>query len=114
LGVARSVHTSSRAIGGGAGFKAGNDGHHALATELAREYSVDFSRALHISRHYGTGGHAVLSYARAFSDDTRLGESQYTEAEIRWIIRHEYVCRLADLLQRRTSLAITGAVNART
>ena len=44
--------------------------------------------------------------------DTAIDGTDYTEAELRYLIRSEFARTLADLLQRRTSLAITGMLSS--
>jgi glycerol-3-phosphate dehydrogenase len=44
--------------------------------------------------------------------DSAIPGSCYTEAEFRYLVRHEFARKHADLLQRRTSLAITGILSS--
>ena len=42
-----------------------------------------------------------------------LADSDHSEQELDWIIRNEQVGTLADLVMRRTALAVTGRLSAR-
>ena len=111
LGVPRRVATVDRPIGGGVGFPVDATGRTALVDALAAEFGVTEARAAHAVSHYGSGAGTLLTFCRQF-DDVPLPRSDYTEAELRYLIRHEHVLTLADLLQRRTSLAITGDLSS--
>ncbi len=63
------------------------------------------------SIHYGGNAGAVLAFCRTMAD-AGLDRYRYTEAELRYLVRREHRRTLADLLQRRTSLAITGALSS--
>jgi glycerol-3-phosphate dehydrogenase len=106
----RVFDTLGLAIGGGAGFpKDGSD----LERELCRCHGIDKERAAHLVDLYGTRAEEVLAYCRGRADDEplELGCST-TTAEIIFLIRNEFVAGLADILLRRTPLAIRGEVSA--
>jgi glycerol-3-phosphate dehydrogenase len=111
LGVARTRGTRDLPIGGGKGFPADDAGRAALAAALAAEFAVSPSRAAHALDHYGTDARAVLVFCGA-QLDTALAGTTYTEAELRHLIRREHARTLSDILQRRTSLAITGVLSS--
>lgn len=111
LGVPRRTGTAGRQIGGGAGAPSDAAGQLAFVAELDRSAGVSRSRAAHAFDHYGTGAGDVLAFCRV-PDDRALAGSCYTEAELRYLIRHEFARTLGDLLQRRTSLAITGGLSS--
>jgi glycerol-3-phosphate dehydrogenase len=52
----------------------------------------------------------VLAFSRDRQDHPITGTG-YSDAELRHLVRHEHARSHADLLQRRTSLAITGAMS---
>jgi len=111
LGVDRTVGTTDREIGGGRGLPRDAGGLAALAERLARQAGVTRTRALHALDHYGTNAAAVLAFCSA-SSDREVPGSGYTEAELRYLVRNEFARTLGDLLQRRTSLAITGSLSS--
>ncbi len=107
----RTAGSKDRPIGGGAGYPADEAGHSALLASLAQDFGVSTARAAHVVDHYGTGARGVLEFCRQ-REDAALGACDYTEAELRYLVRHEFARTLADILQRRTSLAITGALSS--
>jgi glycerol-3-phosphate dehydrogenase len=113
LRIARRVRTDDLKIGGGAAYPADETAHGALLGALAREFGVGPDRAAHAVGHYGANARFVLDFCSA-QPDAPLGSSGYTEAELRFLIRREFPRTLADLLQRRTSLAITGTLSSAT
>ncbi len=60
---------------------------------------------------YGTTASAILEYPSVYSDAERLsGAADYSFLEIDWIARQELVVHLSDIVLRRTTLAIEGAL----
>jgi glycerol-3-phosphate dehydrogenase len=55
---------------------------------------------------YGTRAAAVAAFCGG--KDPALPGVRMTEGEVRWAIRHEQALHLADVLQRRSPLAIQG------
>jgi glycerol-3-phosphate dehydrogenase len=111
LQMPRRVRTENRRIGGGDSYPSGVADEAALLEGLVRDFGVSAARAEHALDHYGTHASRVLDFCRAITD-APLGAGQYTEAELRYLIRFESARSHADLLQRRTSLAITGALSS--
>jgi glycerol-3-phosphate dehydrogenase len=107
----RTVGTTDRRIGGGTSYPTNDVGKAALVASLVRDLGVSTARANHAIDHYGTGAARILDFCRT-EPDAYLGACEYTEAELRYVIRHEFARSLADILQRRTSLAITGALSS--
>ena len=111
LGMPRKVRTNDRRIGGGAGFPPDDAGRYALVAELAADFGVSRERAIHAVLHYGAAARKVLAFCH-FGHDAPVAGTGYTEVELRFLIRQEHARTLADLLQRRTSMAITGALSS--
>lgn len=103
LGRTRRTSTAELCIGGGKEFPIDRSvwiTHQAKARALsARRVNVLLSRygttAAKVIAHEGPGG--------ALED-----APDYSLSELDWLLRHEQVRHLADLLMRRTTLAITG------
>jgi len=112
LGMSRCISTAARPIGGGDGYPATEAGRAALVAELASKHGVSDRRALHAVDHYGTAADRVLSFCATVSDDRPVAATGYTTAELRYLIRHEHARLPADLLQHRTSMAITGTLSS--
>lgn len=111
LGRTRTKGTEATPIGGGKGFPTDAAGEGALIDDLAGEFGVPHARAAHAVARYGTGAGKVLAFCRA-QPDADLAGTGYTDAELRWLVRREHARNFADLLQRRTSLAITGDISS--
>jgi len=111
LGVERTVGTVGLPIGGGAGFPTDEAGRTALVDRVAAEACVPRARAAHAVDRYGTAALAVLSFCNGI-EDAPVAATGHTTAELRYLIRREHARSLSDLLQRRTSIAITGCLSS--
>jgi glycerol-3-phosphate dehydrogenase len=110
LGQPRRCRTDDLPIGGGKGFPPNPD---ELIECLAAHHGLAEVRARHLADAYGTRAEELLAFCAGRADDLPLHpNSPITGGEIAWLIRHEHVVHLADIVLRRTSLAITGQVNA--
>lgn len=109
LGQPRRTTTHRLAIGGGRDF----GGSQEQVARLMATHAIDHARAEHLIDAYGSRADDVLAFCRQFPDDRPLsGASSMTRAEIIYLIRHEYVEQLADLLQRRSALTIRGQISS--
>ena len=111
LGMPRKTGTEERRIGGGVGFPADEAGRETLIARLAGAFGVSTERAAHAVSHYGSNAPVILAFCHDRAD-TPLPATRYTETELRYLIRHEHARTLGDLLQRRTSIAITGCLSS--
>jgi glycerol-3-phosphate dehydrogenase len=110
LGLPRRCRTGDLPIGGGKDFPSNPD---ELIHRLAVRYGVPEMRARHLADAYGTRAEDLLVFCAGRADDHPLHpNSPITGGEIAWLIRQEHVLHLADIVLRRTLLAITGQVNA--
>lgn len=109
LGQARTASTVELAIGGGRGFSDAA----AIEADLIRAGGVSASRAAHLVEAYGTRAAEVLEFCSARDDDQAVASGvPVTSAEVAFMVRKEHATRLADVIMRRTTLAITGAVDS--
>ena len=111
LGKTRRLDTIERRIGGGADYPANEAGVGALIDTLIGQFAVTPVRARHAIDHYGSSAASMLAFC-ANATDAAIDGTGYTAMELRYLVRHEFALTLADLLQRRTSLAITGALSS--
>jgi glycerol-3-phosphate dehydrogenase len=110
LGRKRMTGTMNRPIGGGRNFPSGAGRLPAL---LSEEFSIDRERAEHLASAYGSRALELMGFCRGRPDDMPLCENlPITAAEVVWLIRSEHVRHLTDLILRRTTLAITGIIDA--
>lgn len=107
LGHPRRAGTLDLPIGGGRDFSDAA----ALAARLAGAFSLTAERAAHLVDHYGSGATAIAEACRALGEDEALPGTLYTRNEIAHLVQSEAVETLSDIILRRTSLAITGAVS---
>ena len=110
LGHARRTGTLHLAIGGGEGFPAAPE---ELVRDLALRFAISPDRAAHSVELYGVRAGEVLTFCASCNHDDPLASSSVmTTGEILFLIRHEFVVRLSDLILRRTPLAITGEISS--
>ncbi|ASP34744.1 glycerol-3-phosphate dehydrogenase/oxidase [Labrenzia sp. VG12] len=109
LGHTRKTGTLELPIGGGRNFP---QAAAILERDLVSSFGIDQKRAAYCAATYGTAAREVLAFCQARDDDTRLGAtSEITEAEIAWLASSEWVVTLADIVLRRTTLAIRGQLS---
>jgi glycerol-3-phosphate dehydrogenase len=104
LGLARKTSTRDLPIGGGAGFS-----DH-LGDDLTVAKGLAPARAAHLVDLFGARAARVAEFC-ADAGDRPLPGSGMTEAEVVWFIRNEHALHLADVLQRRSPLAIRGELS---
>jgi glycerol-3-phosphate dehydrogenase len=105
LGKPRSVGTQSRPIGGGTGFPADRA---AWIRDLARESGLPDTRIADLLARYGTRARDAARAIAAGPDAPLEGLPRHSSAEIAWIAREEMVTHLADVVLRRTLVALRG------
>jgi glycerol-3-phosphate dehydrogenase len=95
------------------------DGVEALIADLRAAYPFLSERwARRLVRAYGTEARAVLKGAATQADLGRDFGATLTEAELRWLIRHEYARTAEDVVWRRSKLGLRltaeqiGAIDA--
>ncbi|PSJ63591.1 glycerol-3-phosphate dehydrogenase [Pseudaminobacter soli (ex Li et al. 2025)] len=100
LGKRGKPWTASAALPGGDFFKVGFD---AQVENLRLAYSfLDASHARRLTRLYGTRGHALLGKAQSVADLGRNFGADLYEAEVRYLMEHEWAETAEDVLWRRT------------
>ena len=113
LGKARARSTEDLAIGGGRDYPAGNAGEDSFVQNLAVSHQLDRERARTLFARYGTSAAAVASFAATVRDAPLVSLPGYSSGELAYICSRERVRRLADLLLRRTSIAMEGLLGDR-
>jgi glycerol-3-phosphate dehydrogenase len=107
LGRSLRVQTADRAIGGGRDFPRDIAGWIA---GLAARTSLAPERLAALFDRYGTNTAVVAEFITQGADEA-LPDSDFTIREILFLIRTEGVEHLDDILLRRTTLAISGALS---
>ncbi|MET3896861.1 glycerol-3-phosphate dehydrogenase [Devosia sp. UYZn731] len=105
LGHARTVDTENLPIGGGKDFP---DEPAAWIAATARRTGLSTSRVAALLDRYGSAAGSMAEIAGS-SDDI----AGHSRAELEFLVTSEHVETLADLLLRRTTIAITGALSLR-
>jgi glycerol-3-phosphate dehydrogenase len=83
------------------------DGVHALTDALKRDYPfLDDYWAGRLIRAYGTEARQVLGAARTAADLGQGFGATLTEAELRWLMGHEYARTAEDVVWRRSKLGL--------
>ena len=83
------------------------DGVDNLLRDLQAAYPfVDDRWALRLIRAYGTEAMAILNGAQTSDDLGRDFGASLTEAEVRWLMSHEYARTADDVLWRRSKLGL--------
>jgi glycerol-3-phosphate dehydrogenase len=110
LGRGRVVSTQGLPIGGGRDYPSDDSAREAWAATLADTATIPIERARDLLRRYGTTAADVAKALGGEADRPLSHCHSYSTAELDWIIGHEHVRRLDDLVLRRTSLALLGEV----
>ncbi len=112
LGRARRISTRDEAIGGGRDFPPTAKARAAWIDELATRCRISLARAETLLVRYGTSASGIATYCARAQDgmpDSALDSAPgYTVHEVHYLCEREAVTHLADLVFRRTSLAIAG------
>ncbi|WP_075182634.1 glycerol-3-phosphate dehydrogenase/oxidase [Pantoea sp. 1.19] len=111
LGERRRVSSAALPIGGGQNFPSPAR-RRAWEAQLAQASGLPPARITQLVTRYGTRAVPLIALLSRDGDRPLRHHAGYSENELRWLIRHEQVCRLEDLLLRRTALAIAGELTA--
>jgi glycerol-3-phosphate dehydrogenase len=112
LSVERRVSTTDLAIGGGRDYPTDASTREVWCQRIAAETGLSTERVEVLLGRYGTTA-SVVARAVAEADDRALTNCPaYSAAEVEWIVEHERVRRLDDLVLRRTNLALLGYLSA--
>ncbi|MEW1961644.1 glycerol-3-phosphate dehydrogenase/oxidase [Microbacterium sp. NPDC077644] len=107
LGRTRITGTAGVRIGGGNGYPK----TPRRKLEWLRDNVGDDERGRILFERYGTRAADVAVYIAAGDDAPVVGDALSTR-ELAWMVEHEHVRHVADVIFRRTSLAFTGDVDA--
>ena len=105
LGKSRSVSTVDMPIGGGRGYPRDENSRNAMVNKIG-------VRGGELLDRYGTRALAVQEFAATAQDRPLFSLPGYSSGEIAYICAHENVRHLADLLLRRTAIAMEGLLTA--
>jgi len=106
----RVASSRERAIGGGAGYP-GQKARNAYVQHLARSHDLPIMRAAQLFERYGTTANRVAAFCAQTPDHPLDTLASYTKNEILYVAKEELVRKAADLLFRRTTIALSGALS---
>jgi glycerol-3-phosphate dehydrogenase len=107
----RKSSTTTVAIGGGRGFPPDADARREWVSQVAASTGMPQARLEVLLERYGTRAQAIAEDAKGGSEQPLTNCPAYSEQEIAWILEHEKVRRLDDLVLRRTNMALLGQVS---
>ncbi|MET0296481.1 MAG: glycerol-3-phosphate dehydrogenase/oxidase [Microbacterium sp.] len=109
LATPRRRSTRGLAIGGGKGYPTSERARRQWISD--HEAGLGVARTAMLLDRYGTVAAQVIDAITADPQDRPLATApEYSTGELRHLARTEQLVHLDDMLQRRTSLAFTGAV----
>jgi glycerol-3-phosphate dehydrogenase len=83
----------------------------AWVSELANRPGLDAQRVKTLVERYGTKAEMVTEYLAEGTDTLLDYHPEYSRREIEYIASEEHVVSVGDILFRRTSIAISGALS---
>jgi len=111
IGLDRIVSTAEMPIGGGADYPQTEQEQERWCYMTADNTGVNPERVSDLFLRYGTKAQTVAEYIAERGDDVLLTHnSAYSRGEVAFLIDHEKVVHLDDLLQRRSLMAMQGEV----
>lgn len=107
----RKHPTQLMAIGGGKDFPTDAATRASWLAKASSASGVDEDHLDQLLSRYGTTAMQIACHQGKWTHAERLPDSdQYSLAEIDYIVRNECVAHLADIVMRRTTLAICGSL----
>ncbi|GBQ61681.1 glycerol-3-phosphate dehydrogenase [Ameyamaea chiangmaiensis NBRC 103196] len=108
LGRARTVGSRDIPIGGGRDFPRSPVARARFLDALRARFSLPAERAATLLERYGSLAIDIATFCSLAGDEPLTTLPDYTRREIAFIARRELVGHLADVLFRRTTLALEG------
>lgn len=107
----RAISTQLLPIGGGRDFPKTSQDRMLFLTGL-QSLGLSLERSEILLDRYGTRARSVAEWCCERQDQPLKSVSDYSREEIVFILQHELVGRLADVIFRRTDIALSGRLNA--
>jgi len=111
LGKSRQKDTTNLPIGGGRGYSTDANEQKRQIDGFAAWTGLDKERLQVLYSRYGTRAEAVATFINRSADEPLKFLPDFTRREIIFLVQHEKVMRLDDLLLRRTMLAMLGRLS---
>ncbi|WDF31908.1 glycerol-3-phosphate dehydrogenase/oxidase [Arthrobacter agilis] len=110
LGATRKTSTAGVPIGGGRDFPTDDAGEKAWIRKAVRP-GIDEARVEVLLTRYGTRATDVIDYLAGGPDTMFTSTRELSTRELAYMVEHEQIGHLIDVLIRRTSLAFRGLVS---
>lgn len=110
LGLTRQKDTRALPIGGGRGYPRDPEEMKRQIESLSAWTGVARERIKLLFERYGTRAETIATYMNGGTDFLVKGLPDFSLREIVFLVQHEKVCHLDDLLLRRSRLAMLGRV----
>ena len=110
LGMKRQKDTLSLSIGGGRGYPRTEEEVKRHIESLSAWTALPKERLQTLFERYGTRDEMVASFMSGGPDQVLKSLPEYTRREIAFLVQHEKVQHLDDLLLRRSMLAMLGCL----
>jgi len=107
LGEKRRVYTEDLAIGGGKNYPA-DEKMADWVQRISQQTDLGNARISQLLTRYGTAAADIAAFMTLDADSPLEHFPEYSRNELRYLIQHEQVQTLEDLLVRRTPMAIGG------
>jgi len=108
LGLERKSDTKQLAIGGGHNYPKSQEAKTQMIRATAHAGNLEETRAAALFERYGTRALTVAKYLAAISDRPLNSRPDWTQREVEFLVEHEKVAHLDDMLLRRSTLAWLG------
>jgi glycerol-3-phosphate dehydrogenase len=112
LGKTRSVDTYDLKIGGGRNLPTEASARAAWIRETAGKTGLTEARFSQLVDRYGSRAEAVARFMAQGEEAALAAAPDYSRRELLFLIEHERVCEIGDILLRRTTLGIEGRIDA--
>lgn len=107
----RVQSTRNLAIGGGKDYPTDEKSRREWVANQSKLSGLSAERVETLLRRYGTTAAQIIALEKLRGSDLLPDCDTISRAEIAWISRNEFVVHLADIVLRRTTLAIDGALS---
>ncbi|MWB79117.1 FAD-dependent oxidoreductase [Pseudooceanicola sp. 216_PA32_1] len=114
LNKTRLRSTLTVPVGGGRDFPSESAGQQALVATVARDGGIATAAAERLVARYGTRARTIAQSLDEAGRKALSGASEYLVGEILYMLRHERVARLQDIVLRRSLLAFEGKASETT
>ncbi len=110
IGISRKTDTKNLRIGGGKGYPVSENEQIQWLKTLQQKTGLSAERIKTLFERYGTYASDIATFCAAGQDTPLQSQSTYSQREIMFLVAHEKIVHLEDLLLRRSLLAMLGYV----